>query len=44
MPAMRLTIVEQDTTDSPHEHVKLLVEDREVAINKGSASKIWVTR
>jgi DtxR family Mn-dependent transcriptional regulator len=44
MPAMCLTILEQDPSNSPHECVKLLVEDREVAINKGSASKIWVTR
>ncbi len=44
LPRMRLTVLAQDATDGLHERVKLLVEDREVAINKVSASKIWVTR
>jgi DtxR family Mn-dependent transcriptional regulator len=44
MPEMRLTMLDQEGIREPHESVKLLVGEREVAINKVSASKIWVTR
>jgi DtxR family transcriptional regulator, Mn-dependent transcriptional regulator len=46
MPKMLLTVLKQDGTGTlpENETVKLQVEDREVAINKGSAKKIWVTQ
>lgn len=45
-PGTRLTIgtVEQQGGDNQQAQVQLLVENREVAINKASAAKVWVTR
>ena len=42
MPGTQLTILSFESDDT--ENVKLQVEEREVAVSKASAAKIWVTR
>jgi DtxR family Mn-dependent transcriptional regulator len=41
-PGTLLTVLDQNSADGQHEHVKLLAEGREIYINKASAAKLWV--